>query len=71
MHLTLGETQSHLLVYLASVLEQCPVHGPFLEGTGHCKIRFDKGQGTEPGVVKKSHLQRIRSLLRHPKTSSP
>lgn len=45
MHLTLGEMQRHLLVCLASVLEQCPVNGPLLEGTGCCGNRFDKGQG--------------------------
>lgn len=49
MHLTLGEMQRHLLVCLASVLEQCPVNGSFLEGTGHCENRFDKGQGPSRG----------------------
>lgn len=50
MHLTTGEMQRHLVVYLASVMEQCPVHGPFLVGTCHCENKFDKEKGPSLGL---------------------
>lgn len=75
MYLTLGEMQGHLLsACLASVVGQCPMHRPSLEGTCHCENGFDKEQGsigTHPRAVEESHLQRVRSLLPLPRTTSP
>lgn len=43
-HLTLGEMQRHLLVCLATVLEQCPVQGPFLEVLPTVEMIKDRDQ---------------------------